>query len=114
MTTAAPDPEATMTQIREGMQVVDDSGAKVGVVAELKMGDPSAITPAGQRSHDMGFGTFEQRVPEHLAARLLRTGYIKIKRGGIFRRDAYAGADEIADVRDDVVTLAVGGDRLER
>ena len=36
MTTAAHDPDA-MTNIREGMRVVDDSGAELGIVSEFKM-----------------------------------------------------------------------------
>lgn len=119
MTKAAPDPDA-MTRIREGMRVVDDSGAGIGIVSEFKMGDPEAVTTDGQRTEAQGPVTVlgpavtgeEPRVPGELAARLLRTGYIKIKTDGVIGRDAYAASDEIADVSGDVVTLAVGGDWL--
>jgi hypothetical protein len=108
MTTATPDPDAAMTQIREGMRVVDDSGAQIGTVAGFKMGDPTAVTTEGQHTGE----TDEPRIPEELAARLLRAGYVRIRMDGLFRRDAYAASDEIADVSDDVVSLTVGGDWL--
>ncbi len=97
-----------MSQVREGMRVVDYSGATVGVIAELKLGDADAITTAGQDAGDVGGST----LPDQLAGRLLRTGYIRIRRRGLLRRDAYAASDEIAGVDGDVVTLAVAGDWL--
>jgi hypothetical protein len=91
--------------VREGMQVADVAGAKIGKVVLVKMGDPEAVTvehvPAA-----------EPYLPDELAQRLLRTGFIKIDRKGLLKRDVYAGADEIDAVDGDLVQLSVAVDVL--
>jgi hypothetical protein len=52
------------------------------------------------------------KLPPELAERLLRTGYIKVDRKGLFRHDVYAGADQIAEVENGTVHLAVDQDML--
>jgi hypothetical protein len=84
-------------KIFEGMRVVDANGKEIGKVDFVKMGDPGAVTTRGQ---DEGA---RPNVPPPFADRLLRIGYIKVDRKGLFARDVYAAASEIDRVEDDPV-----------
>ena len=102
-----------MARVTEGMRVLDASGAHVGTVSDFKIGDPGAVTADGQRM-DTGTGGIigavlgpEPRVPELQAEHLLRTGYLKIDRSGLFTGSMYVPADDIAEVTDDEVRLVV-------
>ncbi|MFS8477413.1 MAG: hypothetical protein FWJ93_00280 [Micromonosporaceae bacterium] len=110
-----------LTAVVSGMRVVDSAGEDIGRVDYVKMGDPQAVTIQGQQT---GPDTLveqlaeavagpEPDLPPSVAARLLRIGFFKIDSPGV-GRDRYAAADEIADVTDDSVLLAVTGDRLAR
>ena len=48
-------------------------------------------------------------LPPGLRDRLIRLGYLQIDAGGLFGGDRYASAEDVAEVRDDVVRLGVGG-----
>ncbi|BCJ74345.1 hypothetical protein CS0771_38890 [Catellatospora sp. IY07-71] len=109
--------------VREGMPVRDSTGAELGTVAAVKIGDADAVTADGQRmSESYGlFGRIRQEaagpepdVEAELAELLLREGYIKIKSRMPLRHGRYAGAAQIAAVRDGTVTLSVPGDQLAR
>jgi hypothetical protein len=91
--------------VREGMQVVDAAGSEIGKVVLVKMGDPEAITA----EHDP---EAEPYLPEELAERMLRMGFIKIDRKGLLKPDVYAAADEIDSVDRNLVRLSVPVDRL--
>ena len=104
-----------MGQIRNGMDVVDASGDKVGSVEFAKHGDPQAATTQGQTgaesnsfldsvSQAIGAGEGPD-VNRQRAERLLRVGYIKIDHSGILSGHGYAAADEIDRVEDDRVHL---------
>ena len=41
-----------LKQVRRGMHVVDSDGADIGIVDEVRMGDPGAVTTDGQ--HEPG------------------------------------------------------------
>jgi len=84
-------------KVFEGMRVVDASGKEIGEVDFVKMGDPDAVTTRGQDEET------RPNVPPPFADRLLRIGYIKVDRKGLFARDAYAAASEIDRVEDDPV-----------
>ncbi|QWZ08652.1 hypothetical protein KRR39_01960 [Nocardioides panacis] len=88
-------------QVVEGMRVVDADGEEVGKVEFVKLGDPGAVTIAGEDPSMMPL------VPRPFAERLLRVGYIQIDRKGIFARDAYAAVTEIESVEGDTVHLNV-------
>jgi hypothetical protein len=88
-------------QVVEGMGVVDADGEEVGKVEFVKMGDPQAVTIAGEDPSTMPL------VSRPFAERLLRVGYIQIDRKGLFARDAYAAATEIERVEGDAVHLNV-------
>jgi hypothetical protein len=96
------------------MRVVDAAGNEVGEVAVVKMGDPEAVTTQGQVM-DLDEPLLEvekPNLPRPLAERLLRIGFIKVDRKGLFRRDAYVGADQIAKVDSGTVHLGVDQDAL--
>lgn len=105
-----PTPNEPVRHVTEGMRVVDADGADVGKVTDLKMGDPQAATAEGQETEQLGLVSVllssEPRVPEQQARHLLRTGYIKVDRSGLFSGHLYVSGEDIAAVSDDVVRLA--------
>jgi hypothetical protein len=97
-----------IADVREGMRVVDAAGNEVGRVTVVKMGDPGAVTTQGQiLLNEPSLEAEKPHLPPELSERLLRIGYIKVDRKGLFRSDVYAGADQIAKVDGDTVHLAV-------
>jgi hypothetical protein len=93
-------------KVVEGMRVVDADGDEVGKVEFVKLGDPQAVTIAGQ---DLGA---MPDLPRELAERLLRTGYLRVDRKGFFAKDAYVSATDIDRVEGDTVYLDVDKDML--
>lgn len=113
--------------IREGMRVADHEGNKVGFVADMKMGDPSATTADGQNKRDdhsigvaaisisspaiaglgiAGPGSDEfLDVPHEHAVRLLRLGYIKVQRHHLLGSHFFVASDGIDRVEEDTVHL---------
>lgn len=106
--------------VRTGMRVVDASGEEVGTVDDLKMGDPGAVTAAGQTSGQgdpisevaADLTGREPDVPPQQAERMLREGYLKVDGKGLFSTDFYARAEQVARVEGDTVHLGVGRDEL--
>lgn len=102
-------------EVREGMDVVSAAGKKLGTVESFKMGDPEAITAQGQNvGEERGpiaevvadaFGVGPE-IPDEMAERLLRLGYIRIDARGL-GEDWYTAADQIDRVEDDTVYLTV-------
>lgn len=119
MESRRPDP-ALIADITPGMRVIDAAGADVGTVDMVTLGDPNTVTAqaptggtgAGGSLADLVGATAvnEPDVPPDAAARLQRTGFLKVdgSRGGA----RYVEADQIAAV-DDVVRLAVPRTELE-
>ncbi|WP_052207571.1 hypothetical protein [Sinomonas humi] len=106
---------AVIEQVREGMHVVGPDGKKIGKVAELKMGDPEAVTTEGQTAPETGgLGSLiddlaeTAKLPRHIAERLLRLGYVKVDKSGLLAGDRYVAADELDRVEDDTLWLNVG------
>lgn len=108
-------------QVREDMRVVDQTGAELGRIDLVKLGDPDAVTTAGQRGSPEGgmvgvlrrsIGGAEPDVPEPLAARLLRQGFVRVDAKGLLDRDLYVAADQIARVDGDQVHLSVSKEAL--
>jgi hypothetical protein len=107
--------------VREGMPVLDAAGEKLGEVAFVTMGDPEAVTGAGQElpTGDDVLGSAARAafggsgLPPQLAERLRRTGYLRVDKGA-FSRDAYVGAGQVAAVRDGTVHLRVTRDGVAR
>lgn len=114
-----PDSPSPITQVTEGMRVIDADGEEVGVVDIVRLSDPDAVTvqapvgAAGSLSDLLGETAVEEpEVPADAAARLLRGGYLKVDGEEPFDVAVYVEADQIADVSDDVVQLSVGTDDL--
>ena len=109
-----------ISEVRDGMRVVDSAGQDVGSVEEVRMSDPGSTTPAGQGTGDSGgllsgiaraFGG-GSGLTEQAQERLARLGYVRVDASGLFSGDRYVAADEIVDVSGDVVHLSVPADRL--
>jgi hypothetical protein len=113
-----PDIPSPITQVAEGMRVIDADGAEVGVVDYVRLSDPDAVTVQapvdGSAVSDLAGSTaFEEPdVPPDVAARLLRGGYLKVDGEEPFDVAVYVEADQIDDVRDGVVQLNVGMEDL--
>lgn len=109
-----------IARVHDGMAVVDRAGEHVGVVEQVRMGDPEAVTTRGQQTDSptpltrlARAGFEEPKVTGELAEHLRRIGFVKIDRHDVFDRDLYAAADQIADIDDgDTVHLAVSRDDL--
>jgi hypothetical protein len=91
------------------MRVLDAAGKAIGKVSFVKMGDPQAITAAGQ-----AVDGDEPHVSRELAEHLLRIGYVKVDRKGLclFSRDVYVAADQLDRVEGGIVHLSVPADAL--
>jgi hypothetical protein len=116
-------------QVRTGMHGIDADGTEIGTVKDVVMGDPEADTvaeapepsgtafagPGGAVPVAASVGTLGgilgddlgKDLPEVERSRLLRSGYVRINLKGLFSGHRFAAADDIADVSDDVVHLAV-------
>lgn len=114
-----------LTQVREGMDVLDSAGDKIGTVETLKMTEEDPDTArVEQMEPDQGLSrntTFlddlidvfrTDDVPEELHQSLLRKGFIRIDADGIFAADRYVLPEQIANVNDDKVNLTVHKDQL--
>jgi hypothetical protein len=107
---------AVIEQVREGMHVVGPDGKKIGKVEDLKMGDPEAVTADGQTDPETGglagnlVDDFAQisRLPRHEAERLLRLGYVKVDKAGLFGGHEYVASDELDRVEGDTLWLKEG------
>lgn len=116
-TSSTPD-DGPIAQVREDMTVIDAAGEEIGTVALVQMGDPEAVTPAGQESNRGGplravaeALVGEPRVSEQAAAQLARLGYVKVDAKGI-GGDVYASSEQVAEVSGDTVRLTVAQDQL--
>jgi hypothetical protein len=89
-------------KILEGMPVIDSEANEIGKVVVVKTGDPDAVTTVGQDVDK------KPAVAPPFADRLVRIGYLKVDRKGLFARDVYVAATEIDHVEED----AVYGDKV--
>ncbi|MDI5943649.1 hypothetical protein QLR68_37090, partial [Micromonospora sp. DH15] len=113
------DQQAAISRVTTGMPVVDVTGAEVGTVDLVQRGDPNAVTvqaPTAAPTADPGgsldeliesAAAEEPDVPADLAARLLRTGYLKVSTDQDPTGAVYVLADQIAAVADGRVRLDV-------
>ncbi|MFF3853229.1 hypothetical protein [Micromonospora sp. NPDC002575] len=113
------DQQAAISRVTTGMPVVDVSGAEVGTVDLVQRGDPNAVTvqastaapttdPGGSLDELIESAAVEEPdVPADLAARLLRTGYLKVSTEHARTGAVYVLADQIAAVADGRVRLDV-------
>ncbi|MEV2236495.1 hypothetical protein [Micromonospora sp. NPDC049891] len=108
------DQRTTLSQVTTGMRVVDSAGLDVGTVDLVQRGDPNAVTVQGAPTTDPGSSldeliesaaVEEPDVPADLAARLLRTGYLKVSTDLVPTGAVYVLADQISAVTPTTVTL---------
>lgn len=107
-----------MEDVREGMLVVDRAGEEIGTVVDMKMGDPYAVTGAGQEQlTDDQFTTTSAKIfgprhefPEAWAERMRRLGFLRLGQK-MTRRELFAAGDQVAEVSAGKVHLNV--DRQE-
>lgn len=112
------DPDAVTTQGQESGTDAGIAGTAPSVVPAAPAGGIGAggapvAAPIGALAAGITGGT-EPDVPEPLAERLLRTGFLKIDSKGLFKRDLYVAADQITDVSDETVSLATTKDNLAK
>lgn len=107
------DQQKTLSRVTTGMRVVDSAGVDVGTVDLVQRGDPNAVTvqaptadPGGSLDELIESATAaEPDVPADLAARLLRTGYLKVSTELVPTGAVYVLADQISTVTPTQVTL---------
>jgi len=118
MAFSEPSERGPLSAVREGMQVVDARGDKVGKVDVAHMGDPEAVTDRGEPEVEpqgvlqaVLFPAGDQ-LPEQVRRQLGRTGFVRIDRSGLFSGSCFAGPDDIARVEGDTVHLSKDQDAL--
>jgi len=105
-------------RVQEGMRVIDANGDDIGYVQFLKMGDPEALTTAGNEpTVSAGYVPLtddanEPEVPEPIRSDLLRAGYIKVDGPDLFDTDRYLRADVVDRIEGNKVFLKLPKDRL--
>ncbi len=111
----------SIAEVRTGMSVLDRHGENAGTVETVKLGDPQAVTDQGRVAYGgmvedlkSAFGGGEPQVPDELAARLVRIGFVKVDGKGFLDRDLYVAADQVDAVTAGVVHLTVTRDELMR
>jgi len=119
--------EQEQMQVKEGMHVIDTNGEELGTIHSIQFSDEDRSKPGPETTtaaeayyeNNSFFRTLVKALrgkvdlPDEVAARLMREGYIRID-GGIARSDAYATMDQIAHTHDDHVHLNVAEGQLIR
>jgi hypothetical protein len=113
--------------IKEGMDVYDRQGKKIGKVTDIyfgassteteKHGTGAATAPApdmrGDTLVDEIAKTFApEKLPQELHDQLRRNGFVKIEGGGLFSRAKYILPNQIDSAVGNRVDLRVNGDGL--
>jgi hypothetical protein len=127
-----------LERVRAGMVVLSETGVRLGTVKRVRMGEPQAVTTAGETPMGEGVSVAvapvtpggstslggsvpfeaaageEADVPEPLRTRLRRVGFIELDGSDLHGADRYIPGDRIRDVTGDTVHLgpepaSVGG-----
>jgi hypothetical protein len=116
-----------LNQVREGMQVCDNTGNEIGTVHRVFLGAVSEEQsargggPATASTPELRDDTLidyfarafaDEPLPEVLRERLLRHGFIHIDTSGLFASDRFALPDQIESVSDNCVRLRLTKDEL--
>lgn len=116
-----------LRQVHEGMTVYDAEDDEIGEVEEVYLGAVSQeseldVEPATvSRPYIPGEGSLldliaevfdAEDMPEEVAERLLRSGFIRVESSSLFGPDRYVTPDQIASVSGDSVRLRVSGSEL--
>jgi hypothetical protein len=122
-----------LNTIREGMEVRDSTGDKIGKVRRVQMGGidpvdaeesareagPTGSEPNAYDARLLGdlaraFTRDDDSMPDEVRLDLERKGFIQIDSSGLLAADRYAAADQIASVEGGDVVLRVAADVLTR
>lgn len=113
--------------IREGMDVYDSTGARIGKVEDFMASDEDPATPApevvdvgdadrvpqGDLAHILARAFApDDALPREVQEKLLREGFVRIDAAGLFAADRYITPDQIASASEDRLTLTVPRDAL--
>jgi hypothetical protein len=117
-----------LLQVYEGMTVHDQTGAKIGTVEYVYLGEvaeaPEDFGPGEQTAYTQTSTEgslieefakailLTERVSDIWRERLLSYGFIRINSTGLFTADRYAMPSQIATVAEDRVMLCVDRDML--
>ena len=109
-----------LTGVREGMNVLDRSGVKIGSVEWVKLTDEDPetssveqLSPDTTNAHndtlvDNILDAFRvDEVPDEIREQLLRKGFIRVDADGIFASDRYVLPEQVTSVVDKDVVLNV-------
>jgi hypothetical protein len=107
--------QTSIDRVTTGMRVIDATGTEVGTVRLVQPGEPNTVTvqsptadPGGSLDEMItSSAADEPDVPADLAARLLRTGYLKVSGPAGQTGAVYVLADQIDRVDPDGVRLTV-------
>ncbi len=115
---------ASLTGVRDGMEVRDVNDQHLGTVRFVKMGDENPLEPgidtvtvSGAEYGREGSSIVEEVVetlvpdesddlPETVRNRLLREGYIRVDTG-VFRSDRFVTPTQIAQIGEEIVVLNI-------
>ena len=118
-----------LNAIKEGMDVYDQLGNKIGTVQELYFGASSQESnrngagSATAPSPDMNKGSFVEdlarafapdEMPQVMRDRLIMSGFVKLNSEGLFKHARYIVPSQIDNVTDNRVNLRVSRDELIR
>lgn len=120
--------QSILNDVQEGMAVYDAKRNKIGEVETVHFGSagestradstgPTTVAPADrdydQPLVDVFASIFSPgEVPDQLAQKLYRTGFVRIDSDGLFASDRYVTPDHIARVDRDGIYLSVTRDEL--
>ena len=109
-----------LTGVREGMNVLDRSGVKIGSVEWVKLTDEDPetssveqLSPDTTNAHndtlvDNILDAFRvDEVPDEMREQLLRKGFIRVDADGLFASDRYVLPEQVTSVLDKDVVLNV-------
>lgn len=116
-----------LAQIKEGMDVVDVDGDKVGSVRFVHMADINDADNVGAEGQDPNQG-FLDLVPDdsgdggglldaiglgdRVTERMERSGYVRIDASGLFSGQKYVQPNQIGGVEGDTVRLTIDKDQI--
>lgn len=112
--------DTPISQVTEGMTVLDADGAEVGTVEQVRLGDagaadvdPSDLDDAGTAFPPLADAfTADSGLDPQAQERLARLGFLRVDAKGLFSGHVYVEASQIAAVSGDAVRLTVPADQL--
>lgn len=118
-----------LAAVRDGMDVFDRNGDKIGTVKQIYFGAAGDEVEGGYVQGDIGDGDLERDrsnflfdevaeaiagvsdIPEEVRERLLQHGYVQVDRG-LLQSDGYVLSEHVVNVTDEGVTVNVDDDDL--